>query len=136
MRDVLRHSLCLSADVNPAFDPTLPDVFEPQKTSNLNHGPVLTKYTGARGKSGSNDASAETMQRVIAYMDEANVMWQIGELGKVDEGGGGTIAQFMGNLNVDTVDLGVPVLAMHAPLEITAKLDVYHTYLAFKAFNR
>lgn len=136
VRDVLRHSLCLSADVNAAFDPTFPDVFEPQNASYLNHGPVLTKYTGARGKSGSNDASAETMQRVIAYMDEANVMWQIGELGKVDEGGGGTIAQFIGNLNVDTVDLGVPVLAMHAPLEITAKLDVYHTYLAFKAFNR
>lgn len=136
VRDVLRNSLCLSADVNAAFDPTFPDVFEMQNASYLNHGPVLTKYTGSRGKSGSNDASAETMQRVIAYMDEGNVMWQIGELGKVDEGGGGTIAQFMGNMNVDTVDLGVPVLAMHSPFEITSKLDVYHTYLAFKAFNK
>lgn len=136
VRDVLRNSLCLSADVNAAFDPTFPDVFEPQNASYLNRGPVLTKYTGARGKSGSNDASAETMQKVIAYMDAENVMWQIGELGKVDEGGGGTIAQFMGNMDVDTVDLGVPVLAMHAPLEITSKLDVYHTYLAFKAFNK
>lgn len=135
VRDVLRNSICLSADVNAAFDPTFPDVFEPKNASYMNKGPVLTKYTGARGKSGSNDASAETMAQVIRYMDDAGVFWQIGELGKVDEGGGGTIAKFMGNMNVDTVDLGVPVLAMHAPFEITSKLDVYNTYKAFKAFN-
>lgn len=135
IRDCLRRSLCLSADVNAAYDPTFPDVYEENNSSYLNHGPVLTKYTGARGKSGSNDASAEIMQKVIAYMEKDAVMWQAGELGKVDAGGGGTIAQFMSHMDVDTVDLGVPVLAMHAPFEITAKLDVYYTYKAFAAFN-
>ncbi len=136
VRDVLRHSLCLSADVNAAFDPTFADAFEPNNASYLNRGPVLTKYTGSRGKSESNDASAETMQRVIKYMEDDDVMWQIGELGRVDLGGGGTIAMFIANMDVDTVDLGVPVLAMHAPFEITSKLDVYYTYKAFKAFNK
>ena len=136
VRDILRNSLCLSSDVNAAYDPTFPDVYEKQNSSFFNHGPVLTKYTGVRGKGGSNDASAETMQKVIQYMDDAGVAWQIGELGKVDEGGGGTIAMFMGNMDVDTVDLGVAVLSMHAPFELTAKLDVYYTYKAFLAFNK
>ena len=136
VRDILRNSLCLSSDVNAAYDPTFSDVYEKQNSSFFNHGPVLTKYTGVRGKGGSNDASAETMQKVIGYMEEAGVPWQIGELGKVDEGGGGTIAMFMGNMDVDTVDLGVAVLSMHAPFELTAKLDVYYTYKAFLAFNR
>ena len=135
-RDVYRRSLCLSSDVNAAYNPTFPDVFEKRNACFLNHGPVLTKYTGARGKSGSNDASAETMYHVIRCMEDEKVYWQIGELGKVDEGGGGTIAVFMGNMNVDTVDLGVPVLAMHSPFEITSKLDVYYTYKAFKAFYK
>ena len=135
-RDVYRNSMCLSSDVNAAYDPTFSDVFEKRNACFLNHGPVLTKYTGARGKSGSNDASAEYMQKVIKCMEDENVYWQIGELGKVDEGGGGTIAVFMGNMDVDTVDLGVPVLAMHSPFEITAKLDVYYTYKAFKAFYK
>ncbi|MBQ9420387.1 MAG: aminopeptidase [Lachnospiraceae bacterium] len=135
-RNVYRHSMCLSSDVNAAYDPTFADVFEKQNASFLGHGPVLTKYTGARGKSGSNDASAETMYKVIDCMEKENVRWQIGELGKVDEGGGGTIALFMGDMDVDTVDLGVPVLAMHAPFEITSKLDIYHTYKAFCAFYR
>lgn len=135
-RNVYRHSMCLSSDVNAAYDPTFSDVFDKRNSSLLGHGPVLTKYTGARGKSGSNDASAETMAKVIACMDRENVSWQIGELGKVDEGGGGTIAMFMGDMDVDTVDLGVPVLAMHAPFEITSKLDIYHTYKAFCAFYR
>ena len=136
VRDILRNSLCLSSDVNAAYDPTFSDVYEKQNSSFFNHGPVLTKYTGVRGKGGSNDASAETMQKGIGYMEEAGVPWQIGELGKVDEGGGGTIAMFMGNMDVDTVDLGVAVLSMHAPFELTAKLDVYYTYKAFLAFNR
>ena len=135
-RNVYRNSICLSSDVNAAYDPTFADVFEKNNSSFLGHGPVLTKYTGARGKSGSNDASAETMGQVIACMEKENVIWQIGELGKVDEGGGGTIAKFMGDNDVDTVDLGVPVLAMHAPFEITSKLDIYHTYKAFCAFYR
>ena len=136
VRDILRNSICLSSDVNAAYDPTFPDVYEKQNSSFFNHGPVLTKYTGVRGKGGSNDASAETMQKVIGYMEDAGVAWQVGELGKVDEGGGGTIALFMGNMDVDTVDLGVAVLSMHAPFELTAKLDVYYTYKAFLAFNR
>ena len=136
VRDILRNSICLSSDVNAAYDPTFPDVYEKQNSSFFNHGPVLTKYTGVRGKGGSNDASAETMQKVIGYMEDAGIAWQIGELGKVDEGGGGTIAMFMGNMDVDTVDLGVAVLSMHAPFELTAKLDVYYTYKAFLAFNR
>ena len=97
---------------------------------------VLTKYTGARGKSGSNDASAETMAKVIAIMEEEGVYWQAGELGAVDVGGGGTIAQFVAHMDVDTVDLGVPILSMHSPFELASKLDVYHTYKAFKAFYK
>lgn len=134
VRDCFRKSLCLSSDVGAAYDPSFPDVFEKNNSCYLNHGPVLTKYTGSRGKSSSSDASAETMAAVIKKMDDAGVIWQIGELGKIDAGGGGTIAQYIANRNVDTVDLGVPVLAMHAPFEITSKLDVYYTYLAFKAF--
>lgn len=133
---VLRNSKCLSADVNAAFDPTFSDVFEPQNTAYLNHGVVLTKYTGARGKSSSNDASAEYMAEVRAMLDQAEVGWQIGELGKVDAGGGGTVAKYVSALGVTTVDLGVPVLAMHAPFEIVSKYDVYMTYRACLAFFR
>ncbi|MCC8024201.1 MAG: aminopeptidase [Clostridium sp.] len=134
VRDVLRNSLCLSSDVNAAFDPTFPDVYESRNSCFINKGCVLTKYTGARGKSGSNDASAETMARVIKMMEDAGVYWQAGELGAVDAGGGGTIAKFVAHMNVDTVDLGVPILSMHSPFELASKLDVYHTYKAFKAF--
>ena len=93
----------------------------------------MTKYTGARGKSASNDASAETMAKVIAIMEEAGVFWQAGELGAVDVGGGGTIAKYVAHMDVDTVDLGVPILSMHSPFELASKLDVYNTYKAFKA---
>lgn len=134
IKDVCARSACLSADVNAAYDPTFPDVFEERNSSYLNHGCVLTKYTGARGKSGSSDASAEFMAKIIKIMDDAGVFWQIGELGAVDVGGGGTIAQFVAMLNIDVVDLGVPVLSMHSPFEIAGKLDIYNTYLAFKAF--
>ena len=94
----------------------------------------MTKYTGARGKAGSFDASAEFMAKVIGIMDDAGVHWQIGSLGAVDAGGGGTIAQYVAMMNIDVVDLGVPVLSMHSPFEIAGKLDLYNTYLAFKAF--
>ncbi len=133
-RNVYRHSVCLSSDVNAAYDPTFADVFERNNSSFLGHGPVLTKYTGARGKSGSNDASAETMYRVIRCMEEAGVCWQIGELGKVDEGGGGTVARFVASHNIDVVDVGVPVLSMHAPYEVISKLDLYMAYKAFLTF--
>ena len=135
-KEVLAHSLCLSSDVNAAYDPTFSSAYESRNSCYAGKGCVLTKYTGARGKSSSNDASAEVMAQVIRIMDDAGVCWQTGELGAVDAGGGGTIAQFVAGLNVDVVDLGVPILSMHAPFELASKLDVYHTYLAFQAFYR
>ena len=131
---VLSKSECLSADVNSAYDPTFNSVFEKNNTSFLNKGVVITKYTGARGKGGTSDASAEYMGKIRRMLDEDGVVWQIGELGKVDAGGGGTVAKYIANLNVDVVDLGVPVLSMHAPYEVVSKLDVYMAYRAFKKF--
>ncbi len=135
-KEVFRNSICLSSDVNAAFDPTFSSVYDPRNSSYLNKGCVLTKYTGARGKSGSSDASAELMAKVIAMMDKEGVYWQIGELGAVDAGGGGTIAKFVASMNMDVVDLGVPILSMHSPFELASKLDVWNTYLAFKAFYK
>lgn len=132
--DAMRASQCLSADVNAAVDPTFQDVFEKKNASFLNYGVVITKYTGSRGKSGSNDASAEYMGQIRAMLDDANVVWQIGELGKVDIGGGGTVALYIAGLGINTVDLGVPVLSMHAPFETVAKLDVFMAYRAMQEF--
>ena len=134
VRVVCENSACLSSDVNAAYDPTFDSVFEANNSCYLNHGCVLTKYTGARGKYSSSDASAEFMAKVIDIMDNAGVHWQIGELGAVDVGGGGTVAQFIAMLNIDVMDLGIPVLAMHAPYEVASKLDLYNGYKAFKAF--
>ena len=131
---VLSRSKCLSADVNAAYDPNFPSVFEKNNTSYLNKGVVITKYTGSRGKGGSSDASAEFLAEVRALLDGANVCWQIGELGKLDAGGGGTVARFVASLNVEVVDAGVPVLSMHAPFEVVSKLDVYAAYRAFYEF--
>ena len=133
-RDVLRRSQCLSADVNAAFDPTFPSVHDKMNASYLNKGIVVTKYTGSRGKSGTSDASAEFMGKVRKIFDDAGIIWQVGELGKVDEGGGGTVAQYVANLDVDVVDVGVAVLSMHSPFEVVSKLDVYMAYKAFSAF--
>lgn len=133
-RHVLSMSQCLSADVNAGFDPTFPSVHDKNNAAFINHGVVLTKYTGSRGKSGSSDASAEFVGFVRRVLDSAGVCWQTGELGKVDEGGGGTVAMYVANLGIDVVDLGVPVLSMHAPYEVVAKADVYSTYKACKAF--
>ena len=133
-RTVLSASECLSADVNAAFDPTFPEVNERNNCAYINKGVVITKYTGARGKSGTSDASAEFTGRIRRLMDDKKVIWQTGELGKVDEGGGGTVAAYIANLNVDTIDLGVPVLSMHAPYEIVSKIDTYMAYKAFIAF--
>ncbi|MBR5134764.1 MAG: aminopeptidase [Clostridia bacterium] len=130
---VLSKSMCLSADVNCALDPLYPEVVESRNCAKLNGGVVLTKYTGARGKGDTSDATAELMGKFRRIMDDADVIWQVGELGKVDVGGGGTVAKYIANLNVDTVDLGVPVLSMHAPFEVVSKLDVYQAHLAFKA---
>lgn len=133
-RHVLSKSECLSADVNACFDPTFPSVHDKNNAAFLNHGVVVTKYTGARGKSGTSDASAEFVGKVRKILNDGGVRWQTGEMGKVDEGGGGTVAMFVANLNVDVVDLGVPVLSMHAPFEVVSKTDVYSTYKACKAF--
>ena len=121
VKTVLRNSICLSSDVNAAYDPTFASVYEEKNSCYVNKGCVLTKYTGARGKSGSNDASAETMAKVIDIMDREGVYWQIGELGAVDVGGGGTVACYVAKMDVDVVDLGVPILAMHAPFELASK---------------
>jgi aspartyl aminopeptidase len=136
VRKVLRNSICLSSDVNAAYDPTFSEAFEAKNSCFLNKGCVLTKYTGARGKGGCSDASAELMAKVIGMMEDESVYWQTGELGRVDQGGGGTIAQYIAHMDVEVVDLGVPVLSMHSPFEISAKLDIYHTYKAFKAFYK
>ncbi len=131
---VLSKSQCLSADVNAAFDPNYPEVMERNNASFINHGVVITKYTGGRGKGDTSDASAEYMGKIRRILDDGEIVWQTGELGKVDQGGGGTVAKYIANLNVDVVDLGVPVLSMHAPLEVTSKLDVYMAFCAFDAF--
>ena len=131
---VMSASECLSADVNAAYDPNFPEVSERKNSSYVNNGVVITKYTGARGKGGTSDASAEYMGKIRRMLNANDVVWQIGELGKVDAGGGGTVAMYVANLDIDTIDLGVPVLSMHAPFEIVSKLDVYMAYKAFKVF--
>ena len=133
-RDVIRHSTCISADVNAGFDPTFPDVVDKRNCAYVNKGVCLTKYTGSGGKGGSNDASAEFINYLRRIYDEKGVLWQIGELGKTDLGGGGTVAKYIAKLDVETVDLGVPVLSMHAPFEIIGKVDLYNAHLAFKEY--
>ena len=134
LRHVLRNSKCLSSDVNAAVDPNFPDTHEKYNSAYINNGVVLTKYTGSRGKGGTNDATAETVAFFRNIFDKAGVIWQIGELGKVDQGGGGTVAKYVSAHNIDTVDLGVPMLSMHAPFEVVAKTDLYMTYKAIAAF--
>ncbi|MCD8095854.1 MAG: aminopeptidase [Ruminococcus sp.] len=131
---VISRSLCLSADVNAAEDPTFSSVTETRNASKINYGVVVTKFTGSRGKSGTSDASAEFVGKIRKMMDDGEVIWQTGELGKVDAGGGGTVAQYIANLDMDVIDVGVPVLSMHAPLEVTSKLDTYMAYKSFSVF--
>ena len=132
----LRNSKCLSADVNAGTDPTFQDVMERRNASFLNYGVVVTKYTGGGGKGGTSDASAEYVAEVRAMLDNAGIIWQTGELGKIDAGGGGTVAMYVANLGIDVIDLGVPVLSMHAPYETTSKLDVYMCYRAMYEFMK
>ena len=134
--ECFENSVCLSADVCNAFDPNYPDVSEKRNDARANCGFALVKYTGARGKSGTSDATAELMARIRCIFDKAGVIWQTGQLGKVDQGGGGTVAMYLANRNIDTVDAGVPVLSMHAPFECIAKLDLYMAYKGFGAFYR
>ena len=128
------HSKCLSADVNAAYDPNFAEVLEKQNATYLSCGAGVTKFTGARGKSGSSDADAEYVGFLRNLFDENGVIWQTGELGKVDIGGGGTVAKYIAKMNIDTIDIGVGVVSMHAPYEVISKADLYEEYLAFRAF--
>ncbi len=133
VRACFEKSFCLSADVTAAYDPDYAEVYEKRNAAFVNYGVGLCKYTGARGKSGASDADAETVAYIRRLFDDAGVIWQIAELGKVDAGGGGTVAVYMANRNITTLDAGVPVLSMHAPFETVAKLDCYETYKGMKA---
>ena len=136
LRRCFNRSLCLSADVCNAFDPNFAETADKRNNAKLNHGAAIIKFTGSRGKSGSNDASAEVVGRVRRMLDEAGVAWQMGELGKVDQGGGGTVASITAERDIDTIDAGVPVLNMHAPFEVISKADLYMTYRAmYTLFN-
>ena len=132
--ECIERSTCLSADVCNAFDPNYPSVSEKRNDARANCGVALVKYTGSRGKSGASDASAELMAKMRYCFNQNGVVWQTGQLGKVDQGGGGTVAMFMANRNIDTVDCGVPVLCMHAPYEMIAKIDLFAAYNGYKAF--
>ncbi|MEG2988749.1 MAG: aminopeptidase [Oscillospiraceae bacterium] len=127
------NSFCVSADVCNAFDPNYPEISEKRNAAKINYGMGLCKYTGARGKSGASDASAEVVAYTRAVLDNAGVIWQMAELGKADAGGGGTVAVYMAERDIDTLDAGVPVLSMHAPFETVSKLDCYMTYKGMKA---
>ena len=129
-----RASLCLSADVTAAYDPTWSSAFEPQNGTYAGRGVAFFKYTGSRGKSGANDASAEQMGYLTRMMDAAGVAWQIGELGRIDLGGGGTVATEVAHSGIAVVDIGVPVLSMHSPFEVVSKNDLYMAYRAFSTF--
>jgi len=133
LEDCFANSFCLSADVSIAYDPNFPEVSDRRNNSMLNYGVSICKYTGRGGKGGASDASAEAMGHIRTTFEKAGVIWQIATLGKVDVGGGGTVAAYMANRNIVTVDAGVPVLSMHAPLELVSKLDCYETMLACKA---
>ncbi len=134
IRRALSNSACLSADVGAALDPNYPDVTEKKNGAFLNHGILLTKYTGSRGKSGASDANAEFVSEIRRIFNENQVVWQIAELGKVDVGGGGTIAQYVANLDMEVIDVGVPLLSMHSPFEIAGKIDIYMAFKGYRAF--
>lgn len=134
LRRALSSSLCLSADVTAALDPSYSSVHDKQNAPILGNGATVMKYTGSRGKSGSNDTSAEFVGKIRRMLNENNISWQVGELGKVDAGGGGTIAQYSAQLNMPTLDLGVPLLSMHSPFEISSKVDIYCVYKTYSQF--
>lgn len=134
LRRAMANSSVLSGDVNAAFDPNYPEVMDKKNSCFIGKGIVITKYTGSRGKGGCNDANAEFMGKIRRVFNQDGIVWQTGELGKVDQGGGGTVAYILANYGMDVVDCGVPVLSMHAPYEIVSKLDVYMTYKGYKSF--
>ena len=134
LRDCFANSFCISADVCNALDPNFLEVSEKRNNAKLNYGIAIMKYSGAGGKSGSNDASAEVVGKIRKIFNDNNIVWQMAELGKVDQGGGGTVAKYMANRNIDTIDAGVPVISMHAPYELVSKFDCYMTYKGVRAF--
>jgi len=134
LQHTLTNSYMLSSDVSAAFDPLYPSVFEKKNAAYLGHGLTFNKYTGARGKSGCNDASPEFIAKIRNIMDNANVSYQTAELGRVDQGGGGTIAYILSNLNMNVIDAGIPVISMHAPCETVSKVDVYEAYKGYIEF--
>lgn len=136
LRETLSNSTCLSADVGTAFDPNYPEVSEKKNSAVFGGGLVLTKYTGSRGKGGASDACAELVAKIRRIFNDNDVKWQMGELGKVDCGGGGTIAQFVANLDIDVIDAGVPLLSMHSPFELASKLDVFMAYKGYREFYK
>ena len=133
-RLVRSNSFCISSDVNAAFDPNFADVYEKANSALIGCGVAMSKYTGSRGKGGTSDASAEIVGKIRRIFAENDVVWQTAELGKIDIGGGGTVAKFIANLNIDTIDIGVPVISMHAPIEVISKADLYSAHLGFLAF--
>ena len=136
LRRAFSNAKVLSADVNCCVDPSFPEVTEKNNNAILGNGVTLTKYTGSRGKGGCNDANAEFTYEIATLFDNNDVVWQTGELGKVDQGGGGTIAYIIANYGAQVIDCGTPVLSMHAPYEIVSKIDAYMTYKAYSAFYK
>lgn len=134
VRKTLGKSTCISADVNAGVNPIFPDTLDHKNAAKLGYGVVITKYTGHLGKGGTNDANPEFISEVIGIFEENNVHWQTGELGKADEGGGGTVARFLANFGIEILDCGVPLLSMHSPFEISSKVDIYETYKGYRAF--
>ncbi|MBR6960095.1 MAG: aminopeptidase, partial [Clostridiales bacterium] len=133
-RKAMENTMMLSTDVTSGFDPKYPSAFESRNTAYMSHGIKIEKYTGARGKSGSSEANGDFVSKFTRILAENSIPWQTGELGKIDNGGGGTIAAYMAKTGMDVVDCGIPVWSMHAPVELISKIDLYYLYLAYKAF--
>lgn len=133
-RKAIANSKMLSTDVSNAYDPKYASVSDRRNSAYMSHGIKLEKYVGARGKSGTNEATGDFVAEIVNILDKNNIIWQTGELGKVDAGGGGTISAYMAKMGMNVIDAGVPVWSMHAPYEVISKIDLYHTYLAYKAF--
>jgi aspartyl aminopeptidase len=128
IRTALTNSMCLSSDVTNGVDPTYKSVSESNNAAYIGGGVALCKYTGTGGKGSTSDANAEYVGKIRSILNNADVTWQICELGKVDQGGGGTVAKYIAKLDVDTIDIGVPLLSMHAPMEIASKIDIYNAF--------
>ena len=133
-RDILSRSECVSADVGAAYDPNYRDVFEPNNCAHSGYGTIITKYTGRAGKAFASDASSEFTDKLTRLLDKEGIVWQTGEIGKIDIGGGGTVAMFVAKLNMDVIDVGVPLFSMHSPFELASKVDIFENYRAIHAF--